>query len=90
MAQRKNIDMSKTVDLDWTSEKEYWNEYKLDDGTVLKVKIVLRGVRRAEQHNTDGTPIYLINAQNVVRATKVPKELRGKPKKSSMNLIKPY
>jgi len=33
MAQRKNIDMSKTVDLDWTSEKEYWNEYKLDDGT---------------------------------------------------------
>jgi len=87
MAQRKNIDMSKTVDLDWTSEKEYWNEYKLDDGTVLKVKIVLRGVRRAEQHNTDGTPIYLINAQNVVRATKVPKELRGKPKKSSMNPV---
>jgi len=87
MAQRKNIDMSKTVDLDWTSEKEYWNEYKLDDGTVLKVKIVLRGVRRAEQHNPDGTPIYLINAQNVVRATKVPKELRGKPKKSSMNPV---
>jgi len=84
---KPNVDLSKTVELDWSSEKEYWNEYKLDDGTVLKVKIVLRGVRRAEGHTPDGNPIYLINSQNIVRATKVPKELRGKPKKSSMNPV---
>lgn len=76
------IDVEKTVEVDWKSEKEYWNEYKLDDGSTLKVKLVLRGVRRAiDQHTPDGNPIYMINSQNVVRVTKVSKKLRKKPKK---------
>lgn len=77
---KPKIDMSKAVDVDWTSEKEYWNEYKLDDGSTLKVKLVLQGVKRTDQYRPDGIPIYMINSQNVVRVTKVSKKLRKKPK----------
>ena len=59
-------------EIDFKDEKEYWNEYKLEDGTTLKVKLVLRGVKRLNQYEPDGTPIYAINSMNVVRAVDVP------------------
>jgi len=74
-------------EIDFTEEKEYWNEYQLADGTTLKVKLVLRGVKRLNQFEPDGTPIYAINSMNVVRAVNVPPELKAKPKKPEMNPV---
>jgi len=73
-------DLEEAEDLDFGEEKEKWNTYKLSDGTTLKVKLVLRGVKRLKKWNPDGMPIYLINAVNVVRAVDVDKKLRAKPK----------
>lgn len=74
-------ELAEAEDIDFEQEKEYWNTYKLKDGTTLKVKLVLVGVKRLKKWNPDGTPIYVINSQNVVRATDIPRELRGKPVK---------
>jgi len=74
-------------DIDFTEEKEQWNEYRLADGTTLKVKFVLRGVKRLRRYEPDGTPIYVINSINVVRAVDVPPELKEKPKKSEITPI---
>ena len=74
-------------EIDFKDEKEYWNEYKLEDGTTLKVKLVLRGVKRLNKYEPDGTPIYAINSMNVVRAVDVPEELKAKPKKPEMNPV---
>jgi len=74
-------------DIDFTEEKEQWNEYKLADGTTLKLKLVLRGVKRLRRYEPDGTPIYVINSINVVRAVDVPPELKEKPKKSEITPI---
>jgi len=57
----------------------FWNEYSLEDGTTLKVKLVLRGVKRLNRHEPDGTPVYVINSMNVVRAVNVPPEIKAKP-----------
>jgi len=73
-----------SVDLDFNEEEEHWNTYRLSDGTMLKVKLVLRGVKRLKRYEPDGTPIYVINSINVVRAVNVPKELKAKPKKSDL------
>lgn len=73
-------DVMEAVDLDFTEEKEYWNVYKLEDGTTLKVKLVLKGVKRLKKWAPDGTPVYLINSQNIVRAVNIPEELKAKPK----------
>ena len=73
-------DLEQAEDVDFTEEKEHWNVYKLKDGTTLKIKLVLRGVKRLRKWNPDGSPIYMINSANIVRAVDVPKELRAKPK----------
>jgi hypothetical protein len=76
--------LDESVDLDFTEIEEHWNLYQLSDGTKLKVKLIVRGVKRLSQFEPDGTPIYLINSMNVVRAIDIPVEVKAKPKKSSM------
>jgi hypothetical protein len=73
-----------STDLDFEEVEENWNTYTLSDGTTIKVKLVLRGVKRLKRYEPDGTPIYVINSINVVRAVNVPRELKAKPKESEM------
>lgn len=73
-------DLMEAKDLDFTEEAEHWNVYKLQDGTTLKVKLVLRGVKRIKRFNLDRTPVYVINTQNILRAVNVPEELKAKVK----------
>lgn len=79
--------LKNAVEVDFSEEKEFWNEYKLEDGTTLKVKLVLRGVKRLARYEPDGTPVYVINSMNVVRALNVPPEIKAKPKKREMNPV---
>jgi len=74
-------------DLDFEEESEQWNSYKLSDGTKLRIKLVLREVKRLKKWKTDGTPIYLINSMNVVRAVDIPKELKQEPKVSAFKPV---
>ncbi len=80
-------DLQEADDVDFTEEHEYWNSYKLKDGTTLKIKLVLRGVKRLQKWGPDGSPIYLINSTNVVRAVNVPKKLKAKPKVSTFKPV---
>jgi len=80
-------DLEEAADLDFTEEEESWNVYNLSDGTRLKVKLVLRGVKRLKRYNPDGTPIYVINSQNIVRAVNVPEEVKEKPKESAFKPV---
>ncbi|HLI46873.1 MAG TPA: hypothetical protein VKU94_06755 [Geobacterales bacterium] len=74
-------DLIEGEDVDFQVVKEEWNEYKLSDGTTLKVKLVLAGVKRLKKYQPDGKPIYIINATNVVRVVDVPEKLKGKVSK---------
>ena len=80
-------DLEEGEDVDFTEEREHWNTYKLSDGTRLKVKLVLRGVKRLKKWNPDGSPMYLIYSQNIVRAVDIPKELKAKPKTSAFKPV---
>jgi len=73
-------DQIKGEEIDFTEmSKEAWNEYKLKDGTTIKVKYVVTGVFRVEQYNPNGDPIYGVRGQIVVRAVNVPYNLKAKP-----------
>ena len=80
-------DVAAGEDVDFDEKEEHWNIYKLKDGTTLKVKLILIGVKKLKKNNPDGTPIYLINSQNVVRAVNIPKELIAKPKESTFRPV---
>lgn len=55
-------------------DSEHWNTYLLDDGTVLRVKLIVKTVYKADElRNPDGDPVYLIESENTVVAS-VPNE----------------
>jgi hypothetical protein len=80
-------DIAQGEEIDFEEKEEHWNVYRLKDGTTLKVKLILIGIRRLKKHNPDGTPLYLINSQNVVRAVDIPKELMAKQKESTFKPV---
>lgn len=72
-------------DIDFEVMKEDWNEYKLKDGTTLRVKTVVTSIIRTEDHDPmTGDPTYIIKSGNMLRAI-VPENLKRvpSPKKSS-------
>ena len=49
------------------ANSENWNDYLLDDGTVLRMKLVVTEVVRVEgQYDASGNPAYLVQSTNVV------------------------
>jgi len=60
--------------------KEPWSEYFLDDGKVLRIKLVLtKVVKRPEQLSPDGNPVYAVATSTVVqvfRSDELPKRTK--------------
>lgn len=77
-------DLAEAKDIDFQDEQESWNVYELEDGTTLKIKLVLQGVKRLKKWNPDGSPVYVINSRNIVRAVDIPKKLKRKPSREAV------
>jgi hypothetical protein len=55
---------------------EHWNEYLLDDHSVLKLKPVVTDIVRVpNEYDGAGNPVYVIQSTNVV-AVDAPEDLR--------------
>jgi hypothetical protein len=58
---------------------ENWNEYLLDDGTVIRLKLVVtEAVRVDGQYDPEGNPLYLVKSTNVMGVS-APEHLRRQP-----------
>ncbi len=67
------------MDVDFETVKEDWNEYKLEDGTVLKFKTVVSSIIRTEDYDPmTGDPVYHIRSTNILRAN-VAEEMKRLP-----------
>jgi len=45
---------------------EYWNEYLADDGTVIRVKVVVTDIMRLDgQYDAEGNPGYVVKSTTV-------------------------
>lgn len=60
-------------EVEYSTVREGWAEYELDDGNKLKVKIVISRIINTGKTNPDGTPQYLFT-HNVVNQVLVPVE----------------
>ena len=54
---------------------EAWNEYKLEDGTIIKFKAVITKIVRTSEYSENLEPVYVISSQNVATAM-VPEKLK--------------
>jgi hypothetical protein len=58
------------------SGQENWNDYFLEDGTVLRMKTVVTEVQRAvDAYDQDGNPMYIVRSANVLNVD-APDKLR--------------
>jgi len=63
-------------DVDVLEAKEVWSEYRLADGTVLRIKPVMITISRMEgEHTIEGDPVYNMKS-TLVTDVRAPKELK--------------
>jgi hypothetical protein len=49
-----------------TSSSEHWNQYLLEDGTIIRMKLVATEFLKVEgQRDAEGNPVYAIKSTNV-------------------------
>ena len=67
--------MPRSTEIDVLEAKEAWSEYRLADGTILRVKPIMISVTRLDDaKTTDGEPVYTMKSTLVtdVRGAKTP------------------
>jgi hypothetical protein len=60
---------------------ESWNEYRLNDGTVLRFKSVVTEIVRLtnpDVYDNEGVPIYVVKSTQMAAIAQVPENLRKK------------
>lgn len=80
MAKRTKVQWGNTtvdgIDLDFRTLREEWNEYETEDGSRVRVKLVVSEIIRTDQYDTQADqPIYVVRSGNIV-VTKAPDELK--------------
>lgn len=83
MERKRRIDVPGIGEKDVTevgfrSSGEHWNEYLLDDGSVIRLKLVATEVLRVDgEFDPEGNPAYFVKSTNVVNVS-APEDLRRK------------
>ena len=71
--------MADGVDVQVDESNERWSEYKLADGTTIRMKQVLTEVVRVDgQYDNEGNPTYVLKAAPVLSLVEVPDKLKRK------------
>lgn len=59
MSEIRTDSLLTTTEVEMLEAKERWSEYRLADGTILRLKPVMIAIFRAEgQYTPDGEPVY--------------------------------
>ena len=66
------------LEINFKGRHEEWNEYQLEDGSQLRVKLVVTEIVRVQgEYDQDGNPVYILKSTNVA-SVKSPDELKRK------------
>ncbi|MGP6206761.1 hypothetical protein ACNF42_01815 [Cuniculiplasma sp. SKW3] len=52
-----------------------WVKVKLEDGSVLQIKMEIVGIFKNGNDPNTGLPVYVVQTTNIIRLNQVPKEL---------------
>ena len=69
--------MIDAVEVAVAESSEKWSEYKLDDGSIVRLKQVVLEVSRVPDHyDNDGNPFYVIKAQPISAVVYVREQMK--------------
>ena len=62
-------------------EEPKWITVKLEDGSVIQIRMEIVAIMKGGNDPNTGLPLYMVQATNIIRMNKVPKELirKGQP-----------
>ncbi len=72
------IELRKADGIEFVIKNEPWVKYKLEDGTLLFVRLIITKFYKTKEYDANGQPIYAWASQNLF-VTMAPDELRGEP-----------
>jgi hypothetical protein len=65
------------VEIDDDASTERWSDYKLKDGTLIRLKSVVSSIIRLDgQYDGEGNPLYVVKSTPAVTIKSVPDKLR--------------
>jgi hypothetical protein len=56
-------------ELEFEPLRETWNEYRCEDGTYVKLKVVVSKITRLAKLNAQGEPLHQVLSTNVMAVT---------------------
>lgn len=70
------------IEMPFQTGAEHWNEYVVNDGTVIRLKTVVTDILKVEGHfDASGNPAYFLRSSQVVSVS--PSDRAKKPSKGS-------
>lgn len=54
-------------DMDFQTEREEWNEYQVEDGFSVRVKLVVSSILKTNERDNQGNPVYIVQSTNIVK-----------------------
>jgi hypothetical protein len=71
----KEIDI---IEMSFQTGAEHWNEYVVNDGSVIRLKTVVTDILKVEgQYDANGNPAYFVKSSQVISVS--PSERARKP-----------
>lgn len=54
-------------DMDFKGSQEDWNEYQVEDGYTVRIKLVVSSILKTNERDPQGNPVYVVQSTNVVK-----------------------
>lgn len=53
-------------DVSYNTLREEWNEYLVEDGTTIRLRLIVKRIVRTDKDDPNGKPIYVVESTNVL------------------------
>jgi len=54
-------------DMEFKAAREDWNEYTVEDGFTVRIKLVVSSVLKNGDRDPQGNPVYIVQSTNIVK-----------------------
>lgn len=54
-------------DMEFKTDREDWNEYQVEDGFVVRIKLVVSSILKTGERDPQGNPVYIVQSTNIVK-----------------------
>jgi len=54
-------------DMEFKTGREDWNEYQIEDGFAVRIKLVVSSILKTGERDPQGNPVYIVQSTNIVK-----------------------